>query len=211
MKKKLQKGSKIFKFPQLKVFIFLLLMALVMIIVSINLQNPFWSSFCSNVSAGLFTGLVICLVSGFKSAYLSKLEQERSWLAKIHEMIMEYMSMWNKYISNDYDKDDEYNYVYDLCAHANWVNEFIIQSQFDKNNYFNGFEMCKDDFRYDATERLEEFVPLKEKIMEDSWTKREVIRWIEPVDKNLRSLNHFVVQKIEDIERDIVACNKSVI
>ena len=91
------------------------------------------------------------------------------------------------------------------------MNEFILQSQFDRNNHFNGLEICKINYNYDALASVDDYTVLKEKVMEDNWSKRDIIKMIELINKKLRNLNHSVVQELEAIKRKISACNKSII
>lgn len=55
------KMKRIVKLPQVQLFTILLMLAVIMIIISSCMTNSFWSSFFSNISAGLFTG---CLTDG---------------------------------------------------------------------------------------------------------------------------------------------------
>ena len=39
---------------------------------------------------------------------------------------MDYFESWHKYISNDYDLENEYDFVYDMGVILNWVNDFEV-------------------------------------------------------------------------------------
>lgn len=195
-----KKVANMIKFPQVRIFVGLGILAIVMVILSYILGNGFWASFCSNIAAGLFTGLVLCFISGSKSSYLLKLDEKIAWLNSLHLTILEYNDLHAKYFAGDYIKENEYEFVYDMGAHANWINEKIIQSQFHKRNHFNGLELCKELFMYNAEDNIEKFAILKDKIVEDDWNKKEVIAMFEEVDKLLWKLNHDVLVEIERIE-----------
>ena len=199
------KKKAIIKLPQVQLFTVLLILAVIMIIISSYMKNPFWSSFFSNISAGLFTGLVICLISGRKAVYINCLEEEKAWLVQLHKMILEYFEMQATF------KRKEYEIVYDLVCKANWVNEFISQSQFDKNSSFNGNLLCEKELGYDSYPKIEELLKIREEIMEENWNRRDILKLFEPVDKDYWLLNHNVYRKIESINSDISTCGKSVI
>ena len=119
---------------------------------------------------------------------------------------MQYFNLWNEYISNKYEDENEFDFIYNIGAHANW---FILQSQFDKVNFFDGNELCKTVFSYDAMEINKKQIELREWIIDDNWNKKEVIKMFEVVDKQLRTLNIKVVQEMDLIDIKISQCNKS--
>ena len=205
------KMKRIVKLPQVQLFTVLLMLAVIMIIISSCMTNSFWSLFFSNISAGLFTGLVICFIGGRKAVYINRLEEEKTWLEQLHNMILEFFEMMAAFKKKEYGDQNEYEFVYDLVCKANWVNEFISQSQFDKNSSFDGNLLCKEKLGYDSYSKIEELLKIREEIIEENWNRKDIVKLFESVDKDYWLLNHNVYRKIESINSDISTCGKSII
>lgn len=203
--------KRIWRLPQVRTFFVLLLLAILMIITSALIDNAFWASFFSNISAGLFTGLVICLVSGRKAVYLTKLYEKKGWLEQVHNMILEFKGAMAAFRRKEYNETNEYDFVYDLVCKANWVNEFISQSHFDKTNSFDGDAFCREELSYDSYPKITELNSIRDEIMSERWDRKAVLELFEPVEKSYWLLNHAICRKIDAIEMDINNCDKSVI
>lgn len=111
----------------------------------------------------------------------------------------------------EYGNQDEYEFVYDLVCKANWGNEFIFQSQFDKNSSFDGNVLCKEKLGYDSYSKIEKLYKIREEIMEENCSRKDIVKLFEPVEKDYWLLNHSVYRKIESINLDISTCGKSII
>ena len=56
------------------------MLTIVMLILSIVVQDDFWSSICANVFAGFVTGLVLFLLAGTRQIYIAQQEEQLQWL-----------------------------------------------------------------------------------------------------------------------------------
>lgn len=150
--KKIQcRSSLILSFPHFWICILIILLAIASLAISSILYKnaqEYLSSVFANIFAGLVTGLVICLLSGVKQLYIAKLENKKNWLEHIRSMICEYNDFFQKLMKKpfaSFDGDEElFAFIYDVGAHANWVNEDILQSTFDRLLSFNPRNYCKN-------------------------------------------------------------------
>lgn len=128
-----------FSFPHIKIVFVITATALLSLIASIALDLfdiPFWSSILANIFAGLLTGLVICLVSGTKQIAITKLEAEVGFLNTLDTKIKDFQNLYHELLTKPFQKYDDteelFVFIYDVGAHANWVNEYILQGSFDE-------------------------------------------------------------------------------
>lgn len=198
-------------FPHMLTSLFILLLAILSFWVSFSLMQSgesFWSSIFSNVAAGLFTGIVICLVGGIKNIAITKVQLKIKWLDKIRELLDNYIQNYPKLFSIHFQKSSEENektfeMIYEIGSYANWVNEEILQSSFDKRLLFDPNEYCKKHFDYDAYALSQDFQMLHEQLeMVDFYcpSSKEIRQYFEKVDKHLRHLSREISRERNALE-----------
>ena len=101
-----------------------------------SLGITFWSSIFANIFAGLITGLVICLIAGRKQRTIAELESQQNFLIELSAKINEFQSLYHELLKKQFaqfDRNEElFNFIYDVGSHANWVNDYILQSSFNE-------------------------------------------------------------------------------
>ncbi len=101
-------------FPQIWVFAIIFILAVLMFILSLFVENEYWSTLAGNIFAGLITGMVISLIAGTKQIYIVKQEMLHSWLAELHKQIMDFYEMRNKFLRRDYGDMAREDFIYDM-------------------------------------------------------------------------------------------------
>ena len=124
-------------FPQVWIFIFLVFAAVLFYYLSIKVCDEYYKSLFTNVFSGLLTGLVLSALSGSRQVYIAKQEKKYEWLKQLHERIMDYKKMRSRFLVNDFGEYDRDGFIYDMGAHASWINEFIKIGVSDKRIHFN--------------------------------------------------------------------------
>jgi len=206
-------------FPHTLVCICIVIFAIVAIVLSSYFDKhdlTFASSILSNIFAGLVTGLIIYLISGVKQIYIYITESKLAWLKKISCMILDYKNLYRELLTlKKFDDTIElWDFIYDVGSHANWVNDEIIQSSFDRKLSFSPREYVKNQFEYDAMEYIEIFNDLHEnlKVVDlERMSKRDVIGLFEAVNKKMQQLHSKILTEISNIEIKLCMLNKSII
>ena len=211
----------ILSFPHLVISYIVLLLSILSIWLSsyFHLQgDEFIASLFSNIFAGLITGLIICLVSGVKNIYKIRLKDKAEWLQQLSGMCHEYLEMYNAMLHRRFsyinDSEEIYDLVYDVASRANWINEFILQSVYDKTLTFDTIKYCQKRLEYDAFDYVEVLEALHQDIIDfggQNTSKKVVIKHFDSIDKILRKLNiavHSNIRglkiRISDIDRTIL-------
>lgn len=200
-------------FPQIWVFAIIFILAVLMFILSLFVENEYWSTLAGNIFAGLITGMVISLIAGTKQIYIVKQEMLHSWLAELHKQIMDFYEMRNKFLRRDYGDMAREDFIYDMGAHANWANDFILQGTFDKKLPFDPERYCKNNYGYDVMVYRDRLNELKETISysTDQLNQKEVLDLFKPVYDGLHKLNSDVCRDMNSIEIKIAAAKRSLI
>lgn len=205
----------IFEFPHTKLFFILLLSGFISLLLSIlfNIHElEYVSSFLANLSAGLFTGLVICIVAGSKTSYLQNIEEKRDWFFHLHEKILDFRNQWYSYTTAKFDNhDDEHDFVYDMICYLSWVIQEIQQSQFDKTRSFNGYELITNHYNYNVDEQSKKLLDLRDHILYEDWNKQDILDRIKPLNHEIMLLNGKLMDSIKEINIKTSKCNKSLI
>ena len=215
------KTSLICSFPHFWICILIILLAVVSLVISHFLyrsNQDYLSSIFSNIFAGLITGLIICLLSGVKQFYVAKLKNKKNWLEHIRGMVSDYIDLFHMLTEKQFttfDGDEElFNFIYDVGSHANWVNEDILQSTFDKLLSFNPREYCKKYLNYDAYALAEDFSELHDYLYEldiNYPSKKEILSYFEKVHKSLQRLYSNAYRQLQDIDIRLQETEKSII
>ncbi len=210
-----------FSFPHIWICLIITILAITTLIISIKLEqndSSYWASILSNIFAGLLTGLIICLLSGTKQIYITKLNNKRRWLIHVKESLKAYIDLYSELTHksfSDYDGQEElYNFIYDVGCHANNINQVIIQSTFNKTLSFNAQDYCKKHLNYDADALKEEYISLHQVICEFEGNvpiKKDVLDYFKKVDKALKKLSSAIYHKLEEIEIRLEAVSGSII
>ena len=216
MKTTFRKIGKTFKlyvgFPQIWVFTAILVLAVIMISLSLYVDDNFMSSVFSNIFAGLVTGLVISLLSGVRQIYLYVQQRKIAWLQRLHEMILEYLSMKHEFLVNNYKDDELDNYIYDMGAHVSWIKDYIQPASSDKRLPFNPADYCQKNYGFDVFTFEKKSDLLHDTICENFYTNKDsVIELFRDVESDLRKLNSNVIDDINNIEIRTGIANKMIV
>lgn len=201
-----------FSLPHIRIVGLISIVALLSLIASLALDHfgkPFWSSILANIFAGLLTGLVICVISGVKQVMIAKLEVESVFLNELNSKIKEFQDLYNELLRKPFtqydDTEEMFDFIYNVGAHANWVNEFILQGAFDERLALNPMECCKH-MGYDSLELDKAYEDLHNNLCGvdvDCPTKKEILGYFRPVEKALRGLRNAVNLRQTEIEAQI--------
>ena len=221
MKYKIRKLKKAFSkafhiyitFPQVWVFLCILIFTIIAFVISISTDNKYWQALSSNIFAGLITGLVLSALSGVRQVYAVVQQRKKEWLQELHKMILDYYSMNHDFSSNKYRGLDRDDYIYDMGARTNWIKEFIIQSTFDRRLPFKTIDYCKKSYAFDVDSYAEKCDSLYAAICERQYSddKRSVWELFRSVDSEINTLNRKICNDIKDIEIKIATSQRSII
>ena len=166
----------------------------------------------TNVFSGLLTGLVLSALSGSRQVYIAKQEKKYEWLKQLHERIMDYKTMRGRFLSNDFGEYDRDDFIYDMGAHASWINDFIKIGVSDKRIHFNPIAYCKKAYGYDVDVLSDQNEIIHEALMRGDYSdKKSVLELFQYVEKEINNLNHKVASDIRDIEIKIAIAQRSLI
>ncbi len=205
-------------FPHFWFTVFIITLVIITLLLSkhySDMGNSFSSSIFANLFAGLVTGLVITIMAGIKNTYCAILHGRCAWLTETHKMILIFFE--NKHALYGYKKmtDEEFfNKAYDAGGSANHVNERIIQSTFDKVNWFDPSEYIKIKYKYNAIEKADDMESLHVFISnngEDSIYRRDIIKKIELVSDSMFRLNSDILNDVRNMEVKLNVLAKSML
>ena len=166
----------------------------------------------TNVFSGLLTGLVLSALSGSRQVYIAKQEKKYEWLKQLHERIMDYKKMRSRFLVNDFGEYDRDGFIYDMGAHASWINDFIKIGVSDKRIHFNPIAYCKKAYGYDVDVLSDQNEIIHEALMRGDYSdKKSVLELFQYVEKEINNLNHKVASDIRDIEIKIATAQRSLI
>ena len=221
IKKVKYKISLICSFPHFWICALIIILSGVSLLASYcfyRLHRDYLSSIMANIFAGLLTGLIICMISGVKQFYVARLRNRKNWLEHIRQMISDYNNLFHELINKKftaYNGDEAlFSFIYDVGSYANWVNDDILQSTYDKLLSFNPREYCKKYLDYDAYTLENDFSELHDNLYEldiNYPSKEEILRYFEKVHKCLMRLNSNAYRQLEDINIKLEETNKSII
>ena len=199
-------------FPQVWIFIFLVFTAVLFYCLSIKVCDEYYKSLFTNIFSGLLTGLVLSALSGSRQVYIAKQEKKYEWLKQLHERIMDYKKMRSRFLVNDFGEYDRDGFIYDMGAHASWINDFIKIGVSDKRIYFNPITYCKKAYGYNVDVLSEQNEIIHEALMRGDYSdKKSVLEFFQYVEKEINNLNHKVASDIRDIEIKIATAQRSLI
>lgn len=221
IKKQLKRIISVLFFPHLITCYIIIAFAVVSILLSFYFNansNDYMSSLFSNIFAGLITGLIICLISGVKQIYKSKLNSQKDWLIKLAEMYQDYNKLYYKLIQAQFthinDSKDIYDLAYDVGSSANHINCFISQSSFNNTILFDPRKYSVKMLNYDADALEDYYNELRDDIMKlDSInsSKKETIQCFNDVNRKLINLNHSVHLCIRKTDEQLSSVEKTII
>lgn len=199
-------------FPHLWIAIIITILLFVSLGISLYLReySEYYSSIFANIFAGLLTGLIICLISGVKQYSVSKLKCKKKFLEEVNENVIEYRKLYSELLHKkfeQYDNTEElFDFIYDLASHANYINDHIRQSSFDKMISFEPRVYCKKKLSYDAEKLVEEYDRLHQNVYYmdiNHSSKKEVLEYFRVVDKEINKLNTKVNNTIYELDLKI--------
>lgn len=198
-------------FPHLWVAAVIMILTIVTFLLSKHfndIKDSYTTSVFSNIFTGLITGFVLTILIGTKNVYQTIIQAKCDWLTKAHEVIHEFISLerelWNYKKMSD---EDFFNKAYDAGCKANYLNELVLHSQFDKVKWFKPESYFKRYYKYDAMERAKEYGDLHILVSnygEDSRYREDIIKVFNSTKKKMHGLDRSI---IEDIERYKVRLN----
>ena len=199
-------------FPQVWIFIFLVFAAVLFYCLSIKVCDEYYKSLFTNIFSGLLTGLVLSALSGSRQVYIAKQEKKYEWLKQLHERIMDYKTMRGRFLSNDFGENDRDDFIYDMGAHASWINDFIKIGVSDKRIHFNPITYCKKAYGYNVDVLSEQNEKIHDALMRGDYSdKKSVLELFQYVEKGINNLNHKVASDMRDIEIKIATAQRSLI
>ncbi|MDO4307636.1 MAG: hypothetical protein Q4C77_12435 [Eubacteriales bacterium] len=201
-------------FPQIKVFIAILILAIMSFAGAYLIEDMFWSSICANIFAGLVTGIVLFLLTGVKQIYIARQELKYQWLKKIHDQIIIFNDCHRKMMlnNNDIHNVEFENAIYDTICAAHDVNVYIESGERDRRLGFNTLRYCKNQYEYDARDKSDRDDKVRGKIISSSYeSKQDADTLFDSIKKDLFTLNHQIVTEMSDIEVKLKIANRSII
>ena len=199
-------------FPQVWVFIIIFILTITMFAFSFQSKSDYWASLCSNIFAGLVTGLVLSLLSGVRQIYVSIQQKKIDWLQQLHQMILDYYSIKHDFMSGNYRGQDKEDFIYDMGAHLSWIKDSIVQDSFDRRLPFNATKYCKKAYGFDASSFTEKSEFLRASLCACDYSdKNSIWTLFKDIDKEVSDLNHKICNDIRDSEEKIATAQRSVI
>lgn len=208
-------------FPHLWVAVIIFLSTVVSFLVSVYFdyrESNYWSSIFANISMGLLTGLVLCLITGTKQVFVAKLNSKKHFLEELHAKIKDFHQLYHELTWKQFGQFDGstelFDFIYDTGSHANWVNDYVLQSSFSEVLSFDPRKYCKKRFHYDALSLVDAYEELHLNLYEvdiKNPSKKEILGYFSVVEKELRQLNSAVYQEIKEIDIRLETVNRSLL
>lgn len=210
----------IISFPHIWTCAIILVCSIISLIIAyvLNVENVFLSSIFSNIFAGLITGFIICLISGIKQISITKMRETKAWLEKVTGMIRDYYDAYASIRKIHFDRFDGdealFEKIYDCGCRANWVNDEIIQSSFNKVLPFNSISMCKRKFGYDPHMLSDSFEVLHEKLSMidvNCSSSKEISHYFNEIDTILHKLSSSMHDEIRSLDIRLSEIQKTIV
>lgn len=180
--------------------------------------QPFWSSICANIFAGLVTGLVICLIGGAKQISIVRMQSKKEWLQNLTGLLKVYLNDYHQMTRLHFDRFDGkpeiFDFYYDMSIHASNINVEIHQGTFNKALSFSPDQYCREAFGYDSVAMSERFDALHtfvEMIEIDCPGSKEIAQQFATVHSELRKLNSAVYGAIRDLDVRLADIQKTIV
>ena len=220
-KKIRRKLSLYASFPHLWIAGIIFLLAIISFLTSVYFNCTgidFWSTIYTNISIGLLTGLVLCLIAGTKQVFVAKLNSKKHFLEELHAKIMDFCQLYYELKGKPFMQFDGstelFDFIYDTGSHANWVNDYVLQSSFNEVLSFDPRKYCKKKFHYDAFSLVDVYEELHINLYEvdiRNPSKKEILDYFSVVEKELRQLNSAICQEIKEIDIRLETVNHSIL
>ncbi len=198
-----------FKLPHIWILCIILILSSIFLLVSIHYykNNDLIFSICSNVFAGLITGLVISLISSIKEIYLYITNSKIAWLYDIHTQCLSFIKESKSlyfFRNSDFSSEEEiYDRVYNLLCLGNDISVSISQSQFNETLPFNAYKFFKKEFYYDSIEHEKINSELRDQVMKidvSNLSGKKIREQFKQMDNSIMELNSKVLNKIKELE-----------
>lgn len=203
-----------FQLPHIWILCIIVILSCIFLLISIHYykNNDLIFSICSNMFAGLITGLVISLISSIKEIYLYITNSKITWLYDIHAQCLNFIKEGKRlyfFRNNDFSSEEElYNRVYDLLCLGNDISVSISQSQFNEILPFNAYKFLKKEFNYDSIEHEKINSELREQVIKidvSTLSGKKIREQFKQMDNSIMELNSKVLKKIKELEIKINA------
>lgn len=216
--RRIKKNIKIYwGLPHVKVLIVIVFLAVLSLEISIFCENSdqkYNSSLFANIFAGLLTGVVLSIFSSVKTISLYRTEKIIEWLNSVHSNYLEWNTMSRKILFYKEDsfknKEELYDYVYDVLSYGDGINVMISQARFDDSLPFNSYKYVKKHMDYDAVIYKKKNDELRDWIMAtdiSNLTECEIRKLFKEMQHSLFLLNGSIMKKINELETKKNALN----
>lgn len=219
LKKDMKRIKPYLELPHTWALLMVTVLATIMCLLSVYYKDTqsFTSSICSNVFAGLLTGVIICLISTIKSVSLYRTECLIEWLEDLHNDCLIFNKMYRKIIfarDGDFKDDDEFNdYIYDTLCYGNEISQKINQGRYDQSLPFNTYKYCKKVFHFNATKIKESNDLLRDRIIESHFSvssKANVKKLFDQMYDQIYNLDRRILSKSKELNIKKKALNISI-
>lgn len=207
--------KNIISFPVFWISIAIFVFAIISLFVSITYEKTgkeYISSIYSNIFTGLLTGLVLSLLGGMKSVYITYMEGRLNWLEEIHKMILDELKEERKLWSAKNETDEIFfDIAYDVASKANWVNDKILQSTFEKVKWFEPRKYFKKHYNYDCIKVEKNMLEMHNYLryeFVDETNRITTINKIRELSKILINLNGDLISDIEATKIKLATAKK---
>ena len=82
--------------------------------------------------------------------------------------------------------------IYEIGSYANWINDFILQSTYDRKYLFDPRKYCRKQLQYDAYTLVQDFETLHEQLGRLSFdcpSSKKILQYFEKVNKQIEKLS----------------------
>src|SRR5574344_252294 len=176
VKKIIRESTKIIKnifnylsFKYIRISLYLVIIILILLLICIyidgNEQFKLLTSILSNISAGLFTGIVLLLIPNIKKVNKLKIKKTNEFYKDTINRIEVFEKTFKKINWIDMDEKN-YDTLYDSISYANNINVYIQQDQFINKMNISTINNFKQKFKYDESIESKKCEDIRELIME---------------------------------------------
>ena len=211
--------KKINKYRHLMCTFWISVAAVFVLIISFIVPTSPWSSILQNISAGLFTGIVVTLISSLKDKELKDAEIEDRFLQTVHDLYISSRRAYEEYRKARQEENDAYSEeTYELIVELEAIEGFIESRDKDdrlvrilgkKPSQF--FDECKD---YSFSEQKERLCQLYDRL-DSSLThieeeRKTIDQQIEVIRRAHRAVNRKAMKRKDEIFGEMIEIETSV-
>ena len=178
-----------------------------------QIEKAFASSVFSNLFAGLTTGFVLSLMSGFKAVHCAYLEGRYNWLKETHEMILVFINKHHQLYSISTPTNEDYsNLAYDALCCANDVNAHILHAQSDRAHWFNPNNYFLKTYEYDTLKTSDIMFEFRDYLASTDYNienRRAIVDGFKSIHNTMVNLNKDILEDMRIINIRIISAKKT--